>query len=453
MCGLIAFFRHTDGVAAERALAAVSHRGLPGRTRMSGVNGGAIGHARLPIVGLGVEHDQPIRREGFLFGFVGEVHNYLELDQDARCDTDVAMLYLCFQGEMRVERLRILDGFWSIAAIDERRRIGLIATDHLGIKPLYWRPDALAAASEPQALTHLGPTTLDRVYLSNVLKWGYDPTGRTPYEQIHRVPPGTAVEIDMRTGAWTERFYFPLEPLSSSEPLAQIVQRAVARRVVADVPVALLLSGGLDSTIVLACLAKIGARVTAFHVENDEAEHAELAAKTFGVPLRALALDSVRTDDALEAFGEPVDLGSLVPQLALARAIEREGFRVAISGDGADELFGGYRRATQYDSQASDVFCELPAYHLPRLDRVMMRHRVELRAPFLAPEVVRAALALPWGRRTSKQALKTAFLGAIPSTILERAKKPLRSSDPTDVARRIALVELFVGHAAAQGIK
>lgn len=438
MCGLIAALRPTSDEVLGWMMSRVAHRGLPGRTRIERFGLQALGHARLPIVGVGGEHDQPILRDGVAMAFVGEAHDFRERSPSAECDADVVLDAFRAAG---CEALALLDGFWAIAIVDLSRAQAFLITDHLGVKPLYWRPDALLAASEPQALLFDRPP-LDAVYLSNVRKWGYDPTGRTPYVGVERVPPGCAVRVDLRTGRWRTQRYFSLEPRRAD--LREELTLAVRRRLVADVPIALLLSGGLDSTICLALCAELGARATAFHVENDEAEHARVAAARFGVPLKTLALDDASEEDAMAAYGEPVDLGSARPQLALARAIEREGFRVAISGDGADELFGGYRRAAEYDSQASDVFCELPCYHLPRLDRLMMRHRVELRSPYLAPRVVRAALALPWAQRRRKEALRDAFADALPPSIRDREKRPLRAADPTDAARRNRLVDDFV---------
>ena len=136
---------------------------------------------------------------------------------------------------------------------------------------------------------------------------------------------------------------------------------------------------------------------------------------------------------AIQVHQSPVDLGSVKPQIAMAEKLKELEFHNVLTGDGADELFGGYRRAKEYDSQYSDVFCELPYYHLPKLDRTMMRSTIELRAPFLSPAVIVHGLATPYEMRNGeKKMLKETFKDIIPPKILKRDKLPLK----TDAIRK-----------------
>ena len=121
----------------------------------------------------------------------------------------------------------------------------------------------------------------------------------------------------------------------------------------------------------------------------------------------------------------------------MARKLRELGFYAVMTGDGADELFGGYRRAKEYDSQHSDTFAELPYYHLQKLDRTMMYSTIELRAPFLSPTIVKHALDTPYDKRNGeKKVLKETFANIVPTEILNREKHPLKTDkirkDPTD---------------------
>jgi asparagine synthase (glutamine-hydrolysing) len=121
-------------------------------------------------------------------------------------------------------------------------------------------------------------------------------------------------------------------------------------------------------------------------------------------------------------------MGSVVPQYLLFDAIKKgTNTRIVLSGDGADEMFGGYRRINEYDSQGSDVFHELTSYHLPRLDKMSMAHTLELRNPFLNLELIQLALQLPFDLRKNKEILKRAFKGLIPDSVIERKKHPLKN--------------------------
>ncbi len=141
-----------------------------------------------------------------------------------------------------------------------------------------------------------------------------------------------------------------------------------------------------------------------------------------------------------------MDLGSVLPQYALSCAIKREGYNVVLSGDGADELFGGYGRARIYDSQYSDIFHELVYYHLPRLDKLMMANTIELRCPFLSRDVIQGALSVNYKQRTEKQFLKKIFQDIVPRPILERKKEPLKIADlrgKDKMNYRLDLINLF----------
>lgn len=405
MCGLILA---PSVYPEDRVVGALVRMGYRGPDFQSIITAGSwhIGHARLAIQDLSEKGNQPFIEGNRAFAFVGELFNHKHGERE--------LLTLLLDN---IDLFHDVDGFWSV--VEAQGRQARAITDHLGIKPLYWWPKHRIVCSEitPMFALEAAPA-LDEVYLSNCIKFGYDYSGRTAWEGVYQIAPGTVVNFDgegITLGA-----YWDWRRVALARSLRDELDKAISNRLISDRPIALLFSGGLDSSIVYYSLKAQGQQVQTFTVENGESEY-------LPPEVQVLDMKSVCIRQALAAMQAPIDLGSLLPQVQLAEAVKAQGFKVCLTGDGADELFGGYRRAKDYDSQHSDVFCELPYYHLPRLDRIMMRSTIELRSPFLAPKVVAHALRLPWEQRTEKQALKAAYADLLPETILQRPKHPLKS--------------------------
>jgi asparagine synthase (glutamine-hydrolysing) len=413
-------------------------------------------HSRLPIVGLSSIDDQPVYHEQWVVAFVGEILNYREFT-DESCDAPLVARTLSEKGP---EGFRKFDGFWAVAAHNSIDKSIHLLCDYLAQKPIYYRSDnyAIAAASEPDAVAALAPVSPDETYFASVIKWGYCPEPwRTPYREITMVQPGEYVILRPDPGKIECRLVDGLQPAASSVySLKHEIEEAVKRRVLSsDVPVSCLLSGGLDSSIVYT-LAKRYGEVVPFYVENKEEEWAQLVAGGDLVTLDSNELYAQEfegtnghsegaLDRALRYMQEPLDLGSLVPQTALSDVVGARRFNVALTGDGSDEFFGGYGRAQRYDSQSSDVFHELVCYHLPRLDRVMMRNRIEVRSPFLSRRVCELALGLPRPLRTNKKILRDLFRSDLPDGVADREKVPLRTADVESdrEGRSRLIVEMF----------
>jgi asparagine synthase (glutamine-hydrolysing) len=407
----------------------MSYRG-PGIAKIRSVGDFAIGHVRLPIQDLTEAAAQPYERlNGGLLAFVGEI--FTKDQGKSELETLDRVLR---QGKTQ---LQDIDGFWSIIEVSESGAYA--TTDYLGTKPLYYWESAEIVCSEIEPMFQLRPRPdLDEVYLSNCIKFGYDYSGRTPYLGIRQLPPG--VSLDMSSGyqySYWDWSRIPGSPLN----LMKTLRKSVENRLISDVPVGLLLSGGLDSSIIYHLVKSLGVKPLVFSVENGESEYLPAGVKP-------IFPEDVSLEEAVGVMQAPLDLGSLVPQIQLARALNKQGLKVAITGDGADELFGGYTRSRTYDSQASDIFCELPYYHLPRLDRVMMRSTIEQRSPFLAPQVIATALRTPRELRTDKEILKRAFRGMVDDRIIDRPKHPLKTQAVIQggLEYRSKLVEEFRHH-------
>lgn len=409
MCGLIAY--QGNLVPKElliKAHQSMAYRGLPDDDCQNVISSANffIAHNTLPLVTKSVsDFKQPRFKEKSFYGFTGEVFNFKELNPSLTNDVQL------FE-EIDFETVHKMDGFWNYAEVNEEHLFAF--TDFLSIKPMYYRTDLNIVASEPYALSLVKTTHPDRVFLSNVRKWGYSPNNRTQWEEIKQIPPGH-IYFDGKIENYWDWDLVPLEM-----DLLSLIKRSVNLRTKGIGKMAMLLSGGLDSSLIYSLIDK--SKVKAFHVANGEHEYAKLMAD-----VEELSLDNFDKDFCLKIHQSPVDLGSVVPQVAMAKAIHDEGYNVIITGDGADELFGGYRRAKEYDSQMSDVFIELPYYHLPKLDRINMAYTIECRSPFLSPSIIKYAMTLPYDYRTEKQALRIVAEGLIPNEIIDRKKMPLRS--------------------------
>lgn len=410
MCGFIV----TRGRMPEHVYRSFEYRGLPGFTGDGMQNGYHFVHHALPFVNLDKETAvQPVQSHYHLGVFAGEIFNWESLS-DGKYQNDSQFIHAEFH-QRGFTNFEQFDGFWSYATLYDGKLLAV--TDYLCQKPVYYRSDMDAVASEIDVLKLLGDVTPNKAYLSAVKKWGYFPGPETPWNEIKQIPPGHYYYDGVVRQYWD----WSKVPTTT---LQKDLTQAVINRLGGKREISILLSGGLDSSIIYGLIAGSGRDITAIHVENDESEFARMVTED----LTYVTMDDVNPVDAVQIHQTPVDLGSVIPQVAMARKLKELGFNCVMTGDGADELFGGYRRAAEYDSQYSDVFQELPYYHNPRLDRIMMHETIELRAPFQSAPVVKHALNVPYGdRKGIKSILCETFADLVPKAILERTKRPLKT--------------------------
>lgn len=335
-----------------------------------------LAHRRLAIIDLSPAGQQPMADvAGELhIVFNGEIYNYLDLKTELRTcgysfqsesDTEVLLVAYRHWGE---EFLSHLNGMFAFALYDARKNIIFMARDRAGEKPLYyWSRDCtISFASELKALMQdpalerrIDPDSLDCF-----LGLGFVPGDRSILGQICKLSPAHALRFDLTSGATSVRRYwsppqkFDFVEIPSEQDLVaeleMLLHDAVHRQSIADVPVGVLLSGGLDSSIVTALAARVTARVKTFTVRfpgggrYDESEHARRVANHFGTDHTQLDAEP-STVDLLpllaRQFDEPLNDSSMVPTFLVSRLI-RQHCTVALGGDGGDELFGGY---THYD--------------------------------------------------------------------------------------------------------
>jgi asparagine synthase (glutamine-hydrolysing) len=380
MCGISGEARF-DGRPASRAVVArmtdaLRSRGPDGSGLWSDGRT-ALGHRRLSIIDLSDAAAQPMVDDdlGVAVVFNGCVYNYRELREELRgqgyafrstSDTEVALAAYHRWGEQFAEHLV---GMFAIAVVDRRRDRLVLVRDRLGIKPLYLAeaPGVLRFASTLPALLRAGgvDTTIDPVALHHYLSWhSIVPAPRTLLRGVRKLPPATVrvVEADGRS---RDRVYWRpgyvrdparagMSPRDWQDELGAALRTAVERRLVADVPVGVLLSGGLDSSLMVALLAEAGQRgLQTFSIgfadaggeRGDEFAFSDVVARTFATDHHRIRIPDTRLVPAVEAavaaMAEPMGSHDVVAFHLLSEQVSRH-VKVAQSGQGADEVFAGY---------------------------------------------------------------------------------------------------------------
>jgi asparagine synthase (glutamine-hydrolysing) len=355
--------RPPDRAALERMARALAHRGPDDE----GIEvDGAVGlvHRRLAIVDPSPAGRQPMADASgrWLVTYNGEVFNHLDLRDElpgavwrGGSDTETLVEVLARWGEDAIGRC---NGLFAYAALDRERRRLLLVRDRFGVKPLYVarHAGALWFASEMRALLEAGvPRGVRRDVLAHAVERGWANGRRTPLDAVERVMPGTAVEVDLETLATREwAWYDPLDAVGARAPegdLETALRASVRRRLMSDVPLGTMCSGGIDSSLITALAAEAGT-VHAFNArivdqpEWDEGRWAAEVAERVGVELNTVEMTAGRWRaelvDVVRHVEYPLTHESSVPMAAVARLAHERGIKVLLSGEGADELFGGY---------------------------------------------------------------------------------------------------------------
>ncbi|GAB4112279.1 MAG: amidotransferase 1, exosortase A system-associated [Roseiflexaceae bacterium] len=375
MCGICGFVHHALEQPADRGLlermnASILHRG-PDEDGFFVEGGVALAMRRLAIIDLS-GGQQPIFNETGQIAIVfnGEIYNFAELRQEliglghhfaTKSDTEVIVHAYEQWGDDAVLRL---SGMFVFAIWDRSRRRLLIARDRMGKKPLYWHvgPQGLTFGSEAKCLltTPWIRPELDPLALHHYLTLQYTPDPLTIYQGIQQLPAAHRLIFepgrDPRVECWWQLDFGPKLAISDEEAIAEarlILQKAVAQRLVAEVPLGAFLSGGIDSSIIVALMAEQSSQpVKTFSIafeepEYSEARYAQLVAEQYRTDHHAFVFrptDLIATIEGVsDAFDEPFADPAALPLYELSRQT-RKHVTVALSGDGGDETLAGYRR-------------------------------------------------------------------------------------------------------------
>ncbi|WP_406174802.1 asparagine synthase (glutamine-hydrolyzing) [Streptomyces sp. NBC_00996] len=467
---------HTVGEAQR-------HGGPDARTLRTG-DGWALGNNRLAVQGI-AHGRQPYVLGDMTCVFNGEIYNHRELRTELAaqghrfkgdCDGDVLLPLYERYGDAFVRRL---EGMFALAIVDRRDEPCLkLFTDHAGMKSLYYYVSAdgrrLCFASEPAALARfpdfpdaIDPSAVDRYFGGRAI-WGPD----TVYTGVRTLPPGSVLRFDGSQLDFEQHQLDALavdESVSVADLLDRTLRHELTRMLDADVPVCVITSGGLDSSYLTALAAATVPRPHSFTIAyrgdwpGDERHFAREVAAHCGTRHHEVVLDPADFPDLIDRFVRHLDQPNNAPHglstFALFEAVHDAGFKVALTGDGADELFGGYARyvkaarddGTNWHRAYQDTMAaagpatlarlytpeylaqlrasgghfgdangdelrqrvrgdrhgkletllrydqteRFPYYILRRVDHLSMAHAVEARIPFLQPSVMRLAHAVP----------------------------------------------------------
>ena len=372
MCGICGVFNFgtgepADPVALKRATDAMAHRGPDDEGfHLDGALG--LGNRRLSIIDLPGGH-QPIANEdeSVWITFNGEIYNYRDLRPDLlarghqfRTNSDTETILHLYE-EYDLSFLDHLRGMFAFAIWDSRKRRLLLARDRLGVKPLFYRlePGRLAFASELRTLRELlpRPPEIDPQSIYDFFGFRYIPAPRTFYRGVEKLLPGHFLVADPR-GVHSHAYWdIPAEEETAKRPkeiAAEVVEQlreSVRLRLIADVPLGVFLSGGTDSSAVVAFMAELGARpLRTFSVGFDEPEYSELpfaraVARRYSTEHHELVVKPEHLSDELprlvafrdEPIAEPTDVA-----LYLISRLAAQSVKVVLAGEGGDELFAGY---------------------------------------------------------------------------------------------------------------
>ncbi|MBW1990207.1 MAG: asparagine synthase (glutamine-hydrolyzing) [Deltaproteobacteria bacterium] len=528
ICGQVLCREKVDLEAFVRMRDSLAHRGPDGAgAHVSADGSAALGHRRLALVDLSPAGAQPMANEDATLWLSanGEIYNAPLLRAklralghtfSSRSDSEVILHGYEEWGEGVLGRL---SGMFALALWDERKGRLFLARDRFGIKPLYWcaSPRGFAFASEAKALAAnpLFPLEMDVSAACSYFVYRYVPSPGTIWKNVYKLPPGACLTVDRgRPGKVRPWYTLPAGRLRPSmeeaaEEVRRLLKKSVAGHLQSDVPVGSLLSGGYDSSALAVLLSDLDYQAHCFSIgfsgwEASEHRYARMVAEALGLPLSERILDPgdlSLLDELAWVYDEPLaDISTLPTHQVSALAAER--VKAVFSGEGADELFGGYTWQREYANlwaslclprraaarlgaflgrtgvpfyanamamgrfnrgelrrllcpdlhrfiprdpdwfyrkhfrpglpplrsiQHLDARCFMGELVLTKVDRASMAHSLEVRVPFLDPDLVDFALSLDesvvFSPQRTKPLLRTILEGRVPPGILARSKQ------------------------------
>ena len=406
MCGIAGCYQQADGpklvdVMTER----IAHRGPDANGTWNHENDRVsiqLGHRRLSIIDLSAAAGQPLSKRGLTLVYNGELYNYKELRAEltsrgvsfvTASDTEVVLEAWRYWGPASLSRFR---GMFAFALADEKTGELFLARDPLGIKPLFYlqRREGVLFASELKALVSaVGPELrIEPGALVASMLYYWVPEQWCAVAGVRKLPGGSWARFSPDGRMYLEHYWQVADVAQEAEgaaapDLGRVIEESVAAHLVADVPVSSFLSGGLDSSIITVLAHRAAQEIDAYTITfrpedqrleamPDDAVYARKVAARFGVKLHEIEIspDIVKMlPRIVDALDEPIGDPAAINTVLMCEAARARGVKVILSGMGADELFGGYRR---------QLACVMASRYgrLPGLSRAGVRFAVD-RAP------------------------------------------------------------------------
>ena len=332
-----------------------------------------LAHRRLSIIDLSAAADQPMLKDGLVLAYNGELYNYREIRKELAAegvhfttssDTEVVLEAWRRWGQRSLPRLR---GMFAFALFDEVTGKLVLARDPLGIKPLYFvlRGDGLMFSSELKGLVAAlgGELRIDTTALVASILYYWVPDQRSALTGVHKLPPGSFAEFSPDGGVRAQTYWNIADVAADAAAgppadLRAVLEESVIAHLIADVPVSSFLSGGLDSSIVTVLAKRANSAVDAYTIRfrpgdhrleamPDDAMYARKVAERYGITLHEIEIAPDIADllpRIVDILDEPIGDPAAINTLLMCDAARRAGVKVLLSGMGADELFGGYRK-------------------------------------------------------------------------------------------------------------
>ncbi len=378
----------------EKALSVLDKRG-PDNSEHKLVQGGVLGHTRLSIIDVSSSANQPMTDPTgrYTLVFNGEIYNFQTLKNDlpevsfnTGSDTEV-LLHLLIKHKEKA--LDLLNGFFSFCFYDDQEKSWLISRDRFGIKPLlyYLDQDQLIFASEMKSILAYGiDKQINRAALTSFFQFNYIPEPNTILKNVWKLKPGHFIKITNGKVSVDKYYQYYLNQKTSTDSydtakgkVKDLVKSAVEKRMIADVPIGSFLSGGIDSSVIATIASKLTDQLSTFSIGFkdeplfDETEFAKIVSKKIGSKHTVFSLSNQDIFDhfeqVLDYLDEPFADSSAINVFILCKNTKNN-ITVALSGDGADELFSGYNKhqalfqASQSNVKNSLIKAGKPLYSL-----------------------------------------------------------------------------------------